>query len=94
MRLVEFAIRDDGDAHLKLVGGVSLAEAVDLAAEGPFLAGSMGPKIASAIKFVQDGGARASISSLDGAVDGLAGKTGRDSRAPRKRHTASLQQAS
>jgi hypothetical protein len=52
---------------------------------------------------VQDGGAWATIGSLGKAVDALAGKTGtrivpdagtRDSRAPRKRHTASLQQAS
>jgi carbamate kinase len=73
---VEFAFRDYGEAHAKPVGQVSLAEAMDLEAEGHFLAGSMGPKMISAIKFVEDGGTRAIISSLDKAVDALAGKTG------------------
>ena len=40
------------------------------------MAGSMGPKVASAIKFVEDGGQRAIITSLDKSVDALAGKCG------------------
>jgi len=85
------------------VGEVSLAEALHLSIEGHFGAGGMGPKMASAIKFVQDGGARAIISSLDKAFDARGGKSGtrivpdaaaRESRAPRKRHTVSLQEAS
>jgi carbamate kinase len=70
-----------------------------MAAEGRFLAGSMGPKMASAIKFVEDGGARAIISSLDTAVAALGGKTGTRivpdtpatrPRASRKRRAVSL----
>ena len=41
-----------------------------------FLAGSMGPKMASAIKFVEAGDDRATISSLDKAVEALEGRTG------------------
>lgn len=96
---VEFAFRDYGEAHAEPVGEVSLAEALDLAAEGHFLAGSMGPKMASAIKFVEDGGARAIISSLETAVAALGGKTGTRivpdapatrPRASRKRRAVSL----
>ncbi len=58
------------------MGAVSVDEMKKLAAEGHFLAGSMGPKVASALKFVEDGGQRAIITSLDKAVDALAGKTG------------------
>jgi carbamate kinase len=73
---VEYAFRDFGERHATPLGEVSLAEAKELEAEGHFLAGSMGPRMASAFKFVEDGGARAIISSLDMAVDALRGKTG------------------
>jgi carbamate kinase len=44
--------------------------------EGHFLAGSMGPKVEASIRFLKKGGKRAIITSLDGALDGLNGKTG------------------
>jgi carbamate kinase len=73
---VEYAFRDFGTDKATAVGEVTVAEAKELAAQGHFLAGSMGPKMASAIKFVEDGGTRAIVSSLDKAVEALAGRTG------------------
>ena len=102
MSLVEFAIRDRGGAHAGPMGEVSLTEAMELAAEGHFLAGSTGPRMASAIEFVQDGGAGSIVRPLDKAADALVGRTGtrimpdagkRGALVPRKRHRVSLQQA-
>jgi carbamate kinase len=73
---VEFAILNYGKENAQPIGKVSLAEMKKHAAEGHFLAGSMGPKVAAAMKFVEWGGQRAIITSLDKAVDALAGKTG------------------
>lgn len=73
---VEFAYRDFGSDTAAPIGEVTVTEAKELAAQGHFLAGSMGPKVASAIKFVQDGGTQAIITSLDQAVEALAGRTG------------------
>jgi len=73
---VEHALLNFGEPDAAPIGEVTVAKAQQLAAEGHFLPGSMGPKMASAIKFVQEGGARAIISSLDKAVEALEGKTG------------------
>jgi carbamate kinase len=73
---VEHAFIDFGTENATPVGEVTVAQAERLAAEGHFLAGSMGPKVASAIKFVEGGGMRSIITSLDKAADGLAGNTG------------------
>jgi len=45
-------------------------------AEGHFAAGSMGPKVDAALRFVAAGGRRAIIAHLDEAGDALAGKSG------------------
>jgi carbamate kinase len=45
-------------------------------AEGQFPAGSMGPKVEAAIRFLEGGGRRAIITSLDTAVPALRGETG------------------
>ena len=56
---------------------MSLAEASRYVEEGHFAPGSMLPKVEAAMKFVRsDPGKRAIITSLDKAVDALAGKTG------------------
>ena len=73
---VEHALLNFGKADSTPVGAVTLAQAKQFAAEGHFLAGSMGPKMEAAMQFVQDGGIRAIVSSLDKAVDALAAKTG------------------
>ena len=44
--------------------------------EGHFRKGSMGPKVLAAIRFIEWGGERAVIASLDRAVEALEGKTG------------------
>lgn len=44
--------------------------------EGHFAAGSMEPKIAAAIGFLEGGGRRVIIGHLDEAIDALSGKTG------------------
>jgi carbamate kinase len=44
--------------------------------QGQFPSGSMGPKIESAVRFLESGGKRAIITSLEKAEDALAGKAG------------------
>ncbi len=55
---------------------LSLAEAQRYLEEGHFLAGSMGPKVQAAVRFVRWSGRPAVISSLDHALDALEGRTG------------------
>jgi len=58
------------------VGAITLSEARKYLAEGHFLAGSMGPKVKACIRFLEWGGKKAVITSLDKAVDALEGRTG------------------
>jgi len=55
---------------------VSLREIKSLYAEGHFPAGSMGPKIEAAIRFLEGGGQRVVIGHLEQAMDALTGKSG------------------
>jgi carbamate kinase len=55
---------------------ISVAEAKKYLAEGQFAKGSMGPKITAAIRFIEYGGKRAIITSLDKAYDAIDGKAG------------------
>lgn len=55
---------------------LTLAEARSYAAEGHFKAGSMGPKMAAAIKFLENGGRRSIITALDLALDAVEGHAG------------------
>jgi len=73
---VEHAVTNFGKDNAAPIGQITVAEAKRLVDEGHFLPGSMGPKVASAIKFVEEGGKRSIISSLDKAVEALEGKTG------------------
>lgn len=69
------AIRFGTPQQLNL-GKISLSEAVRYQHDGHFAAGSMGPKVQAAVRFVQQGGGRAIITSLtdaEKAVEGLAG---------------------
>ena len=50
---------------------VSLSQMKALAARGDFLKGSMGPKVNACMKFVENGGARAIITSLDHAYEAI-----------------------
>ncbi|GAA0405900.1 carbamate kinase [Paenibacillus motobuensis] len=64
-----------GKADQKSLGAISFQEAKRYADEGQFSAGSMGPKMESAISFAETGGT-AIICSLDQADLALAGKAG------------------
>jgi carbamate kinase len=55
---------------------VSLERLRRLLDDGHFAAGSMGPKVEAALRFVEDGGRRAVITSLDNVRAGLAGSAG------------------
>ena len=65
-----------GQPAEKTLSEVSLADAKKYLAEGHFLAGSMGPKVRACVRFLEWGGRRAIITSLDKAVEALDGKTG------------------
>lgn len=73
---VEHALLNFGKDNEKPVGKVTLAEMKKYSEEGHFLAGSMGPKVQATMQFVEKGGERSIISSLNKAVDALEGKTG------------------
>ncbi len=60
----------------KALGKITVSEAEKYYDQGHFLAGSMGPKITAAIRFVKSGGEKAIITSLDKAVDALQDNTG------------------
>ena len=60
-----------GKPDEKNVETVSLDEMKKLAEGGDFLAGSMGPKVRACMKFVEAGGAKAIITSLDHAYDAI-----------------------
>lgn len=55
---------------------ITVSEAKKYRDEGHFPAGSMGPKIEAAIRFIEGGGKRAIIGHLDEALPALQGKTG------------------
>lgn len=55
---------------------IALADAKRYYAEGHFKAGSMGPKVLAAMRFIEDGGKRSIITSLDMAGQALQGLAG------------------
>ena len=65
-----------GKPDEKSLGEITVDEVDKYLAEGHFLAGSMGPKVTAAIRFVKAGGEKAIITSLANAADALEGKTG------------------
>ena len=65
-----------GKPDQRYLDRVSLRELKALHAEGHFPAGSMGPKIAAAIRFLESGGERVVIGHLDEAMAALRGETG------------------
>lgn len=60
-----------GKPEQKNLGTVKLSEMKQYFAEGHFKAGSMGPKVQSAITFVEKGGEMAIICALENALDAL-----------------------
>jgi carbamate kinase len=65
-----------GTAAARPIGAVTPADLRTLQAAGHFAGGSMGPKVEAALCFVEDGGRRAVITSLEHIADALTGATG------------------
>ena len=73
---VEHAVLDFGTERARPLGRVTPGELRSYAAAGQFASGSMGPKVEAVVRFVEQGGRRAVITSLDrisAAVPGAAG---------------------
>jgi carbamate kinase len=73
---VPAAAVDFGTPHARPLGHVTTTELRGLEGEGQFTSGSMGPKVDAACRFVEAGGERAVITSLDLIADAVAGRTG------------------
>jgi carbamate kinase len=65
-----------GKPDQKEIARMTLEEAKSYLAEGHFAPGSMRPKIESAIKFVESGGEKTIITSIEKAKEALEGKAG------------------
>jgi carbamate kinase len=65
-----------GKPNQKELERVSVSDMRKYVAEGHFPPGSMGPKVAAALQFLEMGGKRAIITRLDTAVPALRGETG------------------
>lgn len=65
-----------GKPDEKWLGKVGIKEMKGYQAEDHFKAGSMGPKVAAAMAFVENGGSRAIIANLDQALEALDGTAG------------------
>lgn len=65
-----------GTSGERALGRISACEARDHLAAGEFPAGSMGPKVESALQFLSDGGREAIITSLPRLREALAGTAG------------------
>jgi len=73
---VEAVMLDFGIPDQRPLGEVSVAELRGYAADGQFASGSMGPKVDAICRFVEAGGERAVITSLDRIADAVDGRTG------------------
>jgi carbamate kinase len=73
---VERVALDFGKPTQRLLDRITAAEARKHLADGQFPPGSMGPKIAAALRFLERGGPRALITSLDKLDVALAGRAG------------------
>jgi carbamate kinase len=58
------------------VGEVTYSKMKKYHAEGQFMAGSMGPKVNACLRFVEFGGEKSIITSLDNAFDAVKGNSG------------------
>ncbi len=73
---VEKAKINYGKADEQDLGKISYDVAKKYYDEGQFLAGSMGPKVKSCLRFLENGGEKAIISSLDKVIEAYRGETG------------------
>jgi len=68
--------RGFGTEEARPIDHLRVPEAKELLAAGEFGSGSMGPKVEAAVRFVEGGGSRALIGSLEDATEVLAGRVG------------------
>ncbi|UCD44450.1 MAG: carbamate kinase [Candidatus Bathyarchaeota archaeon] len=73
---VDSAKLDYGKPDERPIERMTISEARRFSDEGHFLPGSMGPKVEACIKFVEQGGERAIITSLEMAADAMEGRAG------------------
>ncbi|NUR08642.1 MAG: carbamate kinase [Nocardioidaceae bacterium] len=73
---VPHAVLRFGTPDAEPVGTVDVRRMRELAAEGHFGSGSMGPKVEAACRFVEQGGTRAVITTLDRILEAVAGDVG------------------
>jgi carbamate kinase len=64
---------DFGTPSQRPLGRVTAAELRELAAAGQFARGSMGPKVDAALRFLEAGGTRAVITTLEHIADAVRG---------------------
>ncbi len=64
---------DFGTPHARALHRVTAAELREHAAAGQFARGSMGPKVEAALRFVERGGTRAVITTLESISDAVSG---------------------
>ncbi len=69
-------IRDFGTERAEVIGQLTAEEARAMLDAGGLGEGSMGPKVRAAVEFVDSGGERAVIASLEQASEALAGEAG------------------
>jgi carbamate kinase len=65
-----------GSPHQRFLRRVTASEAARYLERGDFPAGSMGPKVAAAVSFVEGGGRRAMIAETSDIEDAVAGRAG------------------
>ncbi|WP_019849526.1 carbamate kinase [Desulfitobacterium sp. PCE1] len=65
-----------GKPNMKLLDRITVSEAEKYMAEGHFPPGSMGPKIAAALKFIKSSGKEVLITSAEKLEDALKGQSG------------------
>ena len=70
---VEHAVLDFGTERARPLGRVTQGELRAHAAAGQFASGSMGPKVEAVVRFVEQGGRRAVVTSLDRIAAAVAG---------------------
>jgi carbamate kinase len=73
---IEAAVLGYGTAEARPLGEVSVAELRKYAADGQFAGGSMGPKVEAVCRFIEHGGRRGVITSLDRIPEAVAGRAG------------------
>ncbi|HOF02956.1 MAG TPA: carbamate kinase [Atribacterota bacterium] len=73
---VEKAKINFGQPDEQELGKITYEAARKYYEEGQFLAGSMGPKVMACLRFIENGGEKAIISSLDKVLEAYRGETG------------------